>query len=424
MSTLKGLFESPKPKSRRNFILENVRHLREAQSYVCNKEEMNTVSGRPRTNKFENMPAKVPSYINGSQSKKKKKQSTTEASMRISGVSELPCKTLGGIRSGSVLPRVGITHKEHARAKDSIPKRNGPGRYTNSAEILSDHVAESVHRQSTDLSRKVTKEVASCTELSLDMSDISSVDIASEPIEFTGSRSVGCQTVDPKNFEELYNVGVIKYPSTRKIPGTKLRHSEKKLPTFEMEQQTDRAQSRDNRIHNTTGDRLIPDGSDDPDIQKLSLYEHKQDVHEHQEVGPGTDYIKMNVMSVKARQRTVEAASDPLKPPSTYQKGVIPKYLQERREALQKEAEKQERDVPDPACPPGHVTLQDSDRKETLRMLEQNYGDLIQKLNMMPVRTDTLKMRNRKIELEQKLNKIEEGIKVFSRPKVFVKIGA
>jgi hypothetical protein len=42
---------------------------------------------------------------------------------------------------------------------------------------------------------------------------------------------------------------------------------------------------------------------------------------------------------------------------------------------------------------------------------------------MMPVRTDTLKMRNRKIELERNLNKIEEGIKVFSRPKVYVKIG-
>lgn len=203
--------------------------------------------------------------------------------MRISGVSELPYKTLGGSRSGSVLPRVGITHKEHARAKNSIPNRNGPRRYTDSDAILSDDVAESVHRQHTDLSRKATKEVASCMELSLDMSDISSADIASEPIEFTGNRSVGCQTVDPKNFDELYNVGVIKYPSTRKVPDIKLRHSEKKLPTFEMEQQTDRAPSPDNRIHNAAGDRLISDGSDDPDIEKLSLYEHKQDVHERQE---------------------------------------------------------------------------------------------------------------------------------------------
>jgi uncharacterized protein YjaG (DUF416 family) len=56
--------------------------------------------------------------------------------------------------------------------------------------------------------------------------------------------------------------------------------------------------------------------------------------------------------------------------------------------------------------------------------LFSGYTDLVQELNMMPVRTDTLRIRNRKIELEKQLNKIEEGIKVFSKPKVFVKIGA
>lgn len=284
MSTLKGVFESPKPKSKRNFILENVRCLREVRSYMCNKEEIDSVFGRSRTNKLGNVSAKIPSHVNGSHSeKKKKKQSTREATMRISGVSELPRKTSGGSRSGSVLPRVGVTQKEQARAKDSVPNRNGPRRHTGSDAILSDDMVGSVRRQYADLSCKATKEVASCTELSLGMSDISSVDIASEPIDFTGSRSVGCQTIDPKNFDELYNVGVIKYPSTRKVPGSKLRHSEKRLPKCEMEQQTDRARSPDNRVHSAAGDRLISDGNDNPDIQKLSLYEHKQDVHERQE---------------------------------------------------------------------------------------------------------------------------------------------
>ncbi|PNF14697.1 hypothetical protein B7P43_G10265 [Cryptotermes secundus] len=39
------------------------------------------------------------------------------------------------------------------------------------------------------------KEVVSSTELSLDMSDNSSVDSGSEAIVFNGSRSMGCQTV-------------------------------------------------------------------------------------------------------------------------------------------------------------------------------------------------------------------------------------
>lgn len=52
------------------------------------------------------------------------------------------------------------------------------------------------------------------------------------------------------------------------------------------------------------------------------------------------------------------------------------------------------------------------------------YADRIQELNSMPVRNDTLKMRKRKMELEEELKKIDEGIKVFQRPKVFVKINA
>jgi len=56
--------------------------------------------------------------------------------------------------------------------------------------------------------------------------------------------------------------------------------------------------------------------------------------------------------------------------------------------------------------------------------LVSGHAELVQQLNMLPVSMDTLKVRNRKMELEKELNKLEEGIKVFSRPKVFVKIDA
>lgn len=86
-------------------------------------------------------------------------------------------------------------------------------------------------------------------------------------------------------------MGVIKYLLTRKLPGLELRHSEERLPTCELEQQTGRTSSHVSKIHSAAGDRLVFDRSDDPDSQKLSLCEHKQDVHEHQEVRPETDYI-------------------------------------------------------------------------------------------------------------------------------------
>ncbi|XP_068617887.1 enkurin domain-containing protein 1-like [Battus philenor] len=108
--------------------------------------------------------------------------------------------------------------------------------------------------------------------------------------------------------------------------------------------------------------------------------------------------------------------------PSGYQKGVLPKYLHDRKEQGPKEIEGAKADD-STTCPPGHVPLPDTERKETLRMLRNSFAELVSELNKMPVKTDTLRMRNRKMELEKQLAKLEEGIKVFSRPKVFVKIG-
>ena len=47
---------------------------------------------------------------------------------------------------------------------------------------------------------------------------------------------------------------------------------------------------------------------------------------------------------------------------------------------------------------------------------------LLQQLQCMPVRTDTLRIRTRKEDMEKKLSEVAEAIKIFSRPKVFVKI--
>jgi hypothetical protein len=47
--------------------------------------------------------------------------------------------------------------------------------------------------------------------------------------------------------------------------------------------------------------------------------------------------------------------------------------------------------------------------------------ELISKLQSLPLRTDTFRMRSCKQELENKLAEMEEAIKIFSRPKVFVK---
>lgn len=49
---------------------------------------------------------------------------------------------------------------------------------------------------------------------------------------------------------------------------------------------------------------------------------------------------------------------------------------------------------------------------------EQLTKDLV----LLPMRGDSLKMQKRRIELERKLSQIDEAIKIFSRPKVFIKL--
>lgn len=40
----------------------------------------------------------------------------------------------------------------------------------------------------------------------------------------------------------------------------------------------------------------------------------------------------------------------------------------------------------------------------------------------MPIRTDTLKLQKTKADIEKRLVELDEAIKIFSKPKVFVKI--
>lgn len=56
---------------------------------------------------------------------------------------------------------------------------------------------------------------------------------------------------------------------------------------------------------------------------------------------------------------------------SGYQKGIVPKYLRERKEQGSKEIEGAKTDDSS-GCPPGHVPLPDTERKETLRMLRNS----------------------------------------------------
>ena len=84
------------------------------------------------------------------------------------------------------------------------------------------------------------------------------------------------------------------------------------------------------------------------------------------------------------------------------------------------EEERREREKPDPDCPRNHVRLSDEARLDILDELKSKFRDLIDELSRFSVRADSVRIRERKRDIEDELTNIEAKIKVYERPKVFV----
>ncbi|KAL9962658.1 hypothetical protein ACROYT_G031779 [Oculina patagonica] len=105
-----------------------------------------------------------------------------------------------------------------------------------------------------------------------------------------------------------------------------------------------------------------------------------------------------------------------------YKRGKVPKYLKTRQEQWKQEEAIRIANMPDPSVPPGHTLMPREERLQTLASLQKNQSELLTQLNALPVRVDTLRVKTIKAELERKLSEIEDAIKIFSRPRVFVKV--
>ncbi|XP_028905651.1 enkurin domain-containing protein 1 [Ornithorhynchus anatinus] len=148
--------------------------------------------------------------------------------------------------------------------------------------------------------------------------------------------------------------------------------------------------------------------------------------------GPVVDFISHNARTAQQaplrRSRSLQALAGVLarqqqgqEKYNAKQKGQVPHYLLERKALWQRELEERQRNLPDPATPPGHTMMLESQRLETLGTLQQRQTQLLRELVLLPARADSLRAQNHRAELEKKLSQLEEAIKIFSRPKVFIK---
>ena len=110
-----------------------------------------------------------------------------------------------------------------------------------------------------------------------------------------------------------------------------------------------------------------------------------------------------------------------LKSPVAKSPGEIPKYLKVRMQELaEEEAERKQRAREENEAPPGLKLMPKKEQRETLEVLQKSRVETQRQLTAMPLDLTTPHRRRRKEELESKLLEIEQAIRVFQNPQVFV----
>ncbi|KAL0274540.1 UNVERIFIED_CONTAM: hypothetical protein PYX00_002641 [Menopon gallinae] len=276
------------------------------------------------------------------------------------------------------------------------------------------------------------------------INDISSATALSPPKK-SSHRSVtdikhqSCQTIDPKNYDQLFHEGTLIYPSTKILQ--EIAEAEKQKAN-RLDAHIKKDFFRKNRLKCNTPSKTVTKAN--PAESKTGAEELTKSEEEENVVPDGRGPSKMKDGDAKPsgtlnaaeiiRKTTEDHVNYSPRNSRPNQERVmpsnrgdsnfiqIPKISKKSSGNKNKTEEEVLKTVLDPMCPPGHIPLPDQERKKTLHMLRVSYAELVREMNLLPVRTDTLRIRQRKIQLETQLNKIEEGIKVFNKSKVYVKI--
>lgn len=99
--------------------------------------------------------------------------------------------------------------------------------------------------------------------------------------------------------------------------------------------------------------------------------------------------------------------------------GGIPSYLTKMR---QREFEATEAaGQPDPDQPPGHQRMPEEERRNMLNVLQKAHKELTDEWSRLPLRMDTVRIRTRRAEIEQRLTELEQAISIFEKPKVYIR---
>ncbi|BFG02178.1 uncharacterized protein DMAD_01754 [Drosophila madeirensis] len=93
----------------------------------------------------------------------------------------------------------------------------------------------------------------------------------------------------------------------------------------------------------------------------------------------------------------------------------IPRFLEKDKEKRDKAAAQELANASDPDC-----MLAEQARVGHLNTAQKRYDGLINEINRMPITSQSLWVRNRKAEIDKELAVVDEEIRVYSKPKLYI----
>ncbi|KAI3387093.1 hypothetical protein SNEBB_006795 [Seison nebaliae] len=134
------------------------------------------------------------------------------------------------------------------------------------------------------------------------------------------------------------------------------------------------------------------------------------------------NFVKLNARNASRPSTANSTRSEANRQERKSELGTIPNYLRRRKDEWNRLEMERIANIPDPEQPPNSRKLGDEERQATLTELRVRQSMLLSELNTIPLRTDSLRLKNVKKRLLDQISEVDEEIEIFSRPKVFIHI--
>ena len=133
------------------------------------------------------------------------------------------------------------------------------------------------------------------------------------------------------------------------------------------------------------------------------------------------DFVRQNAEGAAAKAKAPWEPVEEKQYKNKAEYGKVPKYIQQRKLELAQVAEHKKRMAELEDVPVGMKLVDEEDRLHTLHLLKLAHADTEKELQALPFVVKTNSHIKHKAALEEKLQELEESIKIFSRSTVYVK---